>query len=60
MTNADKIRRMTDEELAEWFAPHIMCNICDKKDKPDGCNMNECKKYALVYMKKEVSEDDKR
>lgn len=56
-TNADHIRHMTDEQLAEWFAPHIRCSICDKKDKPHGCNLNECKKYALAYMKKKVDED---
>lgn len=46
MTNADRIRQMTDEELAEWFAPHMMCNICDKNNKPCGCNRNECKKVC--------------
>lgn len=57
MTNADRIRQMTDYELAEWFAPHMMCELCDKKDKPFGCNKDECMKYALIYMKKVVSED---
>lgn len=59
-TNGDYIRKMTDEELAEWFAPHMMCNICDKKNKPVGCvgcNRDECRKYALVYMKHVVIED---
>lgn len=45
-SNADRIRQMTDEELAEWFAPHMMCNICDKNNKPCGCNRNECKKVC--------------
>ena len=57
LTNGDHIRQMTDEELAEWFAPNMMCNLCDKKDKPDGCNQEECMKYALIYMKKVASED---
>ncbi len=56
-TNGDHIRKMADEELAEWFAPHMMCDICDKKNKPVGCNRDECRKYALVYMKHGVSED---
>lgn len=56
-TNADRIRQMTDEEIAEWFTPYMRCSICDKKDKPRGCDWNKCKKYALAYMKKEVSED---
>jgi hypothetical protein len=57
MTNGDRIRDMTDDELADWFAPHMRCGICDKRNKPCGCNLNECKKYALAYMKKEISED---
>jgi len=57
MTNADCIRQMTDEELADWFAPHMMCNICDKDNKPVGCNRNECRKYALAYMKREVRDN---
>lgn len=56
VTNGDRIRAMDDEQLAEWFAPHMMCNICVKNNKPCGCNLNECKKYALAYMKKEVSD----
>lgn len=57
MTNGDRIRQMTDEEIAEWFAPHMMCKLCDKKDKPSGCSKDECKKYALIYMKKELSDE---
>lgn len=57
MTHADRLRQMTDEELAAWFAPYMMCDICEGKDKPCGCDLNNCKKYALAYMKKEVNED---
>lgn len=28
MTNADKIRSMTDEELAEWMAYKVECQYC--------------------------------
>lgn len=58
MTNGDKIRAMSDEELAEWFAPHMMCNLCRKKDKPEGCDREECKKYALIYMREEAEENE--
>ena len=56
-SNADKIRAMDDEELAEWFAPHMMCKECERRVKSYGCDKGECTKYALIYMKKEVSED---
>ena len=54
MTNADRIRQMTDEELAEWFARHMRCEICVNKNKPIGCSQKGCRKYALEYMKQEV------
>lgn len=57
MKNSERIRNMTDEELAEWFAPHMMCNECERRLKSYGCDKGECAKYALIYMKREVSED---
>ena len=29
MTNADRIRAMTDEELAEFISPHVYCEYFD-------------------------------
>ncbi len=58
-SNADFIRHMTDEELADWFAPCMMCRMCDKENKPVGCNKDECRKYALKYMKKVVQNNEK-
>lgn len=55
-SNGDRIRQMTDEELAEWFAPHMKCGICANKNNPIGCTQKECIKYALEYMKKEANE----
>lgn len=57
-SNADFIRHMTDEELADWFAQFMMCCVCDKENKPVGCNKDECRKYALKYMKKGVNTND--
>lgn len=40
MTNADRIRSMTDEELAEWLAEvlfHCSNTICDER-----CPMYKC------------------
>ena len=58
MTNSDRIRKMTDEELAKWFAPHMKCAVCEKKGSGRLlCDLIECERYALAYMKKEVRED---
>ena len=59
-TNADRIRKMTDEELAEFILNEtnrvFQCNhcsytgrICDKRMK--------CKKQIIEWLKQEVSED---
>ena len=57
MTNGDRIRKMTDEELAEWFAPHFMCTECDNRSMSISCSRDDCKKYALLYLKKEEKEN---
>ena len=33
LTNGDRIRQMTDEELAEWFAKYIPCNECERRSE---------------------------
>lgn len=51
-TNADRIRSMTDEELAEAWWKWIDCGECPAR--PD-CSMlyKDCVKYALEWLKKE-------
>lgn len=56
MTNADRIRQMTDEKLAVWFAPHMKCSMCDR-DEERGCDRNDCIQSALAWLKKEADED---
>ena len=51
MTNADKIRAMTDEELCEWLCGVIGC--CDCADRE---NCEDSKNYRLVWLKQEVEE----
>lgn len=53
-TNADRIRAMTDEELAEFIGDDLMYNICpsDCFEDPD----RPCKVCALAWLKKEVRE----
>ena len=57
MTNADRIRQMSDEELASWYV--IKCTIMMKKDcqKPyktckdvflNGCRMKERNNESMV------------
>ena len=49
MTNADKIRAMTDEELAEWIA-HPKIAYCQY----DICNgETDCSMCALQWLKQE-------
>ena len=50
MTNADKIRSMTDEQLAEWMDAHddwwCFCNgECPYRDGYNGCT--ECKHSCI-------------
>lgn len=56
-TNAERIRAMTDEELAEWFGVDIDCCVCERMTK--GCD-KPCTTYAyciehwLNWLKQEV------
>lgn len=50
LTNGDRIRQMTDEELAE----HINDYICDHAECRADIKCSECK---MQWLKQEVSED---
>ena len=57
-TNADRIRAMTDEELAEWIARHMYCEECMNFDTETGtCNYKNryggCNGAMLEWLKKE-------
>lgn len=57
MTNADRIRQMTDEELAEMLllsTCYFGCNKCKYHGK---CKGKSCTEAALEWLKQEVSED---
>lgn len=52
ITNADRIRAMSDEELAEWIA-HPKISYCQH----DICNgETDCAECALVWLKQEATE----
>lgn len=55
LTNADRIRKMTDEELADWITDcHDLCDLCQFST----CIQEfGCEKGVLEWLK-EVSEDD--
>lgn len=54
-TNADRIRSMTDEELAELWWERVDCGECPvhKECKLTG---QDCKRLAIDWLKQEVEE----
>ena len=57
MTQGDKIRSMTDEELAELLdgaLEIIDCSICDEPQNEFGSCMGDCKNEYLKWLKSEV------
>lgn len=58
ITNADRIRAMTDEELAEQMCDHT-CMLCPI----EGCEgrieegRKKCKQYWLDWLKREIDND---
>ena len=57
MTNADRIRQMTDEELAELWWERVDCGECPVHRD---CKMTgqDCKQLALSWLKQEVDNGD--
>ena len=56
MTNADRIRNMTDEELADFFRHYISCAFCDVRT--DTCGDDDCKDLMLKWLQAEVKEGE--
>lgn len=50
MTNGDKIRKMTDEELVELLASQGFCDLCTEGNICDG----KCDKFLGGWIKKEA------
>lgn len=60
MTNGERIRQMTDEELAEIISFYIECRDCPCKDENGigaGCK-GDCQSGAFAWLKQEVPRDD--
>ena len=62
MTNGERIRQMTDEELAALIAnEYDFCSLCAFHNNELICTKQptECSKGFLAWLKQEVSEDAK-
>lgn len=59
MTNGDRIRQMTDEELAHWLndEANYTCNICTRQNAKSSCYGHKCEKYVAKWLKKEVKNE---
>lgn len=56
MTNDDHIRKMTDEEIADWITDgHDLCDLCHFSTcRPEF----ECKQGVLEWLKQEVKQKE--
>lgn len=56
-TNADRIRHMTDEELAGLIDNSMnvfSCPMCDMYEQADICEPEDCYGHILKWLKKEI------
>ena len=54
-TNADRIRSMSDEELAVWLVGATVCErVCDEDEY---CHGNECVKRVTRWLKQPAKEE---
>ncbi len=56
-SNADRIRQMTDAELANMLDIYDVEEVCDYCAKHNTCCHNHCYDGILEWLKQEVSED---
>ena len=57
ITNADKIRAMSDEELAEFLAEPCSCDVDPGCDGYRECGNDLCLKYLLKWLQQPAEED---
>ena len=56
-TNADRIRRMSDEELAKFIATPCQCEVSPKRDGFRECGNDLCLQYLLKWLQQPAEED---
>jgi hypothetical protein len=64
MTNADRIRNMTDEQLAKWLDVIAGCSVCSLDYMANECNefcrSSICVENKVKWLKQEVKSNDER
>ena len=55
-TNADRIRRMSDEELAKFIATPCQCEVRQKRDGFRECGNDLCLQYLLKWLQQPAEE----
>ena len=56
-SNADIIRRMSDEELAKFIATPCQCEVRPKRDGFRECGNDLCLQYLLKWLRQPAEED---
>ena len=56
MTNADRIRAMTDEELAKMFDEYVHCGKCPVREKCETLH-SQCVNHLIKWLKQPAEED---
>lgn len=58
LTNSDRIRQMSDEELAEWIAYSTSCETCPVKNATDyECHNTDCRTAWIAWLKATADEE---
>ena len=57
-TQGDKLRAMSDEELAEFFLDYVACADCPVGDAQCKREFARCKIAALGWLRQEVDDGD--
>ena len=56
-TNADRIRAMSDEELAKFIATPCQCEVRPKRDGFRECGNDLCLQYLLKWLQQPAEEE---
>ena len=59
LSNADRIRDMSDEELAKFIATPCQCEVRPKRDGFRECGNDLCLQYLLKWLQSPAEEDTK-
>ena len=57
LTNADRIRAMSDEELAKYLSNPCECTVDPERDGYRECGNDLCVKYLLEWLQQPAEEE---